>query len=98
MDPDVAGSLMDAMETLLPLSSSSDDLVAEYVALQVWSLAAGLLAVAGGVFALKETRYELAVMGAIFGVLSIGFLMGAFLGLVGLLILAVSRKDFLPEC
>ncbi len=98
LSPDTAGSLMDAMEGILPWSSSADDLVTEYVALQIWAMAAGLLAIAGGLFALTETRYELAVMGAIFGVLSIGFLMGAFLGLVGLLLLAVSRKDFLPEC
>lgn len=98
LSPDVAGSLMDVMEGILPWSSSAGDMVAEYVALQVWAMAAGLLAVAGGVFALTETRYELSVVGGIFGVLSIGFLIGAFLGLVGLLILAFSRKDFLPEC
>ncbi|MEW5747607.1 MAG: zinc ribbon domain-containing protein [Candidatus Thermoplasmatota archaeon] len=98
LNPEVAGSLMDTMEGVLPWVSSADDLFVKYVALQAWAIAAGLLAVAGGLFALTETRYELAIMGAIFGVLSIGFLMGAFLALVGLLLLAASRKDFLPEC
>lgn len=98
LDPGFSGTLMDIMEGLIPWSETTDDIVGEYLALQVWVVIAGVLAIAGGVFALTETRYEFAVMGGIFGFLAIGFLMGAFLGLVGLLLLAVSRKDFLPEC
>ena len=98
LDPGFSETLMDIMEGLIPWSVATDDIVGEYLALQVWAVIAGVMAIAGGVFALTETRYEFAVMGGIFGFLAIGFLMGSFLGLVGLLLLAVSRKDFLPEC
>jgi hypothetical protein len=98
LSPDLSSSLMDTIEGVVPWSGTVGDAVAEYVMLQAWVFIAGLLAIAGGVFALTETRFELAVMGGIFGILAVGFLMGSFLGLVGVLLLAVSRKDFLPEC
>jgi hypothetical protein len=37
-------------------------------------------------------------VGAVFGILAIGFLMGALLSIFGLLLIATSRKEFLPEC
>lgn len=98
LDPGLSESLLKAIESVVPWTETMDDWVAEYVVLQAWTVIAGLLAIAGGVFALTRTRYEFAVMGGIFGMLAIGFLMGAFLALVGTLLLATSRKDFLPEC
>lgn len=98
LDPELSESFVSAIEGMLPMSETVDDWVAEYVVLQAWTFLAGLVAIAGGVFALTGTRYELAVIGAVFSVLSIGFFLGAFLGLVGLLLIAFSRKEFLPEC
>lgn len=98
LNPDLSESFAEIIEGVLPWGEAMDDWVAEYLILQAWTLIAGLVAIAGGVFALTGTRYEFAVIGGIFSVLAIGFLMGAFLGLVGLLIIAFSRKEFLPEC
>lgn len=98
LNPDLSESFADIIEGVLPWGETMGDWVAEYVILQVWTLIAGLVAIAGGIFALTGTRFEFAVLGGIFSVLAIGFLMGAFLGLVGLLIIAFSRKEFLPEC
>lgn len=66
--------------------------------LQAWTVTASLLAIAGGVFALTRTRYELALMGGVSSIAAIGFFIGAFLALVAVLLLATSRKEFLPEC
>jgi len=98
LNPELSESFTDIIEGALPWGETMDDWVAEYVILQAWTLIAGLVAIAGGVFALTGKRFELAVLGGIFSVLAIGFLMGAFLGLVGLLIIVFSRKEFLPEC
>lgn len=98
ISPSLSESLVDAVEAVVPGSGAVGDLVADYVLLQAWSFIAGLLAIAGGMFALTATRYELALMGGLCGFLAIGFLMGAFFGLLGLLILVFSKKEFLPEC
>lgn len=98
LDPELSGSLADVIEGFVPGTAVVDDWVAEYIVLQAWILIAGLLAIAGGVFALTGTRYEFAVMGGVFGFLAIGFLMGAFFGLIGLALILVSKKEFLPEC
>jgi hypothetical protein len=38
------------------------------------------------------------IAGAVFGILSIDFLFGAFFGLAALVLLAVSRRKFILEC
>ncbi len=98
LDPGLSGSIVDIIESSVPWAEAVDDMVATYLALQAWMLVAGLVAIFGGVFALTGTRFEFAVLGGVLGTLAIGFLMGMFLGLVGLLLLLVSRKEFLPEC
>ena len=98
LDPGLSESLVDVIESTVPGAEAVDDMLVTYFVLQVWTLLAGLVAIFGGVFALTGTRFEFAVMGGVFGVLAIGFMMGMFLALVGLLLLAVSRREFIPEC
>lgn len=98
LDPDLTESMMDAVEAAVPWAESVDEMLTEYAVLQVFVLVSSVIALAGGVFALTRTRFEFALIGGVFGMAAIGFLMGAFLALVGVLLLATSRKDFLPEC
>jgi ribosomal protein L40E len=58
------------------------------------SLVFGLAGFAGGVFAVQRKGFGLALTGAILGMLSIGFVIGAVLGLVGMILIAVSKEEF----
>ncbi|OGS43490.1 MAG: hypothetical protein A3K76_00025 [Euryarchaeota archaeon RBG_13_57_23] len=58
----------------------------------------GVLAVVLSMFAFNRSRFDGALAGGVFGVMSIGFLFGAFFALVGLLLIATSRREFIPEC
>jgi hypothetical protein len=54
-----------------------------------------IFTLAGGIVALKRKAWGLAVIGGILGLFTIGpFLLGSIISLIGLIIVATSRKDF----
>ena len=57
-------------------------------------LAFGVVATVGGVFALTRRHFGLAVTGGVFAILGLGLLIGSLLGLIGLILVLVSRRDF----
>ncbi len=54
----------------------------------------GLVAIMGGVFAVQRKHFGLAIVGAVLGMLSLGFTFGGIFGFIGLILVAVSRKEF----
>ncbi len=54
----------------------------------------GVVAVLGGVFAIQRRHFGLAILASVLGMLGFGFTFGAVLGLIGLILVAVSRKEF----
>jgi len=54
----------------------------------------GLIAVLGGAMGVMRKMWGLALVGGIFGLLGVGFILGSVLGIVGLILTAISRKDF----
>ena len=55
----------------------------------------GIIAGIGGVFSYRRRMSTLAIIGAIFGMLGVGpFYLGAIMGLVALILIAISRDDF----
>jgi len=55
----------------------------------------GLIALIGGVFAVMRKRWGLAVLGGVFGLFTIGpYLLGTIFGLVGLILIAMSKDEF----
>jgi len=54
----------------------------------------GLVAIAGGAFALMRRNFGLAIAGAVVGMIGVGFLVGGLLGLIGLVLIAISRSEF----
>ncbi len=54
----------------------------------------GLLAIFGGVSAMGRLNAVYAVLGGVFGVLSIGFYIGALLSFVGLVLVMKSYNEF----
>lgn len=56
---------------------------------------ASLSAIMAGILSLRREKFTLTVLGAAFGILSVGpFLSGSVLGLIGLILIAVSKDDF----
>jgi hypothetical protein len=43
---------------------------------------------------LQRKHFALAIVGGIFGILGIGFLLGSLLALIGLILIVVGRKEF----
>ena len=60
----------------------------------VISIVFGVIAIVGGVFALMRKHFAIAVTGAFFGLLGMGFIIGAVLGLVALVLIIMSRSEF----
>ncbi len=53
-----------------------------------------LIALIGGVFAIQRKMWGLALAGGILGLFSLGYVIGSILALVGLILVAISRKEF----
>ena len=98
LSPELGEGFMEAYESLVPGTSSTGDILDQYVLLQAAVFVFGIIAVFGSMFALNQSRFDLSVIGAVSGILAIGLLLGAFLSIVALLLLVSSRKHFSPEC
>jgi hypothetical protein len=61
----------------------------------VMALIFGIVAIAGGLAALKKRSWGLAVIGGFLGFIASGaFFLGTLLGLIGLILVAVSKREF----
>ncbi len=54
----------------------------------------GLASLAAGVLCLRRSSFGLALLGAILGMIGLGFLFGALLGFIAVILIAVSRNEF----
>ena len=54
----------------------------------------GAVAIVGGVFAVQRKHFGLAIAGSLLGMFGFGLAIGSLLGLIGLILIAVSRKEF----
>lgn len=54
----------------------------------------GIVAILGGIFAVQRKHFGLAILGSVMGMLGFGFTLGGLLGLIGLILVAISRKEF----
>ena len=78
---DVAGSV-DMLEDILKVCGA------------IW-LIFGLIALMGGVFGIMRKHFALVILGGIFGLLCLcPYALGSILALLGLILVAVGRKDF----
>jgi hypothetical protein len=48
----------------------------------------------GGIFAIQRKMWGLGVAGGVLGIFSLGFIIGSILALIGLILIAVSRREF----
>lgn len=96
--PEVSEGFIRTLEETVPGVESIDNLMANYVIVQLAFFVFGVVAIFGSMFALMGSRFDLSLLGAVFGVVAFGFLLGSFLSLVALVLIATSRKEFLSEC
>jgi ribosomal protein L40E len=98
LSPDLGEGFVEAYEDLVPGASATGEVLDEFVLLQIGVFLFGAIAIFGSMFALNQSRFDMSLVGGVFGVLAIGFLFGAFLSLVGLILIVTSKKQFLAEC
>ena len=78
----------------LPDEMTAEDVVDALSVCGVLTVVFGVIAIIGGYFGLVRKHLPLVLVGAIFGIMGIGFLVGAGLAVVGLVLLFLSRNEF----
>jgi len=78
----------------LPSGTTWDQILGILRACGAIEIILGIVAIVGGIFAIQRKHFGLAVAGGLFGMFGIGLGFGAILGLIGLILVAVSRKQF----
>ena len=96
--PDTSPEILSNYGRIIPAGNILNDVLQDHVYISVLMFVFGVLAIALSMSALKRSNYAGAVAGAVFGIMSIGFLFGAFFGLVALVLLLISKREFLLEC
>ena len=96
--PGTSNAILSNYESIIPMGKFLDGVLQDHVAVSMLMFVFGALSVALSMTALKRSNYAGAVAGAVFGILSIGFLFGSFFGLMALILLAISKWEFLLEC
>jgi len=98
LSPELGGDFLDAYDSWIPPGAFLDSLMDDYTAYAVIVFVFGVLAVAFSMFSLRITNFTGAVLGAVFGIFAIGFLIGSAFALLGLMLLLAYRKEFLLAC
>lgn len=67
-----------------------DDVWVVYLAIMLIEIIFSVIALIGSIFAINKSNFAIAIMGGIFGLFTVGFIFS----LIGLILVAVSRKEF----
>ncbi|MBU0685472.1 MAG: hypothetical protein ABIE25_06810 [Thermoplasmatota archaeon] len=87
-------SSLEDVGVALPPEVSLEDLQDLMVICGGILVVSSFIAIVGGFFALKRKHFFAAIAGAVFGMVGIGFILGAILALIGLILVALSRHEF----
>ena len=98
MLPGTSENLLRQYENLIPAGEFLDGVIQDNQIIAVLMFVAGVLAAGLSMSVFRRGSFMLSLGGAALGIVAVGFLLGAFFALVGLLLLAVSRREFLLEC
>ena len=98
LTPGLGDDFLALFEKFIPGMETADNLIADYIILQVAIFISGAIAIFGSLFTLNQSRFKVSVIGGIFGICAIGLLLGAFFSLIALALVISSRKQFLSEC
>ncbi len=78
----------------LPSGVTWDEIAGILKGCGVIEIVLGIVAIVGGVFAIQRRHFGLAIAGSLMGMFGFGLTFGALLGLIGLILIAISRKEF----
>ena len=96
--PETGSAILYHYENLIPAGGFLDGVIQDNGVIASLMFISGALAMVLSLSIIRRGNPVLAVASGILGIVAIGFLIGAFFALVGLLMLAVSRREFLAEC
>ncbi len=96
--PGTGSDILTHYENIIPPGKFLNDVIHDYDMLSVVMFISGALAMGFSMSIFSRGRLSAAVAGGVLGIVSIGFLLGSFFALVGLIILAASKREFLLEC
>ncbi|OGS56135.1 MAG: hypothetical protein A3K60_07800 [Euryarchaeota archaeon RBG_19FT_COMBO_56_21] len=96
--PGTGDDILATYGSVIAPGEALNDILDSYEIFAGLMLLFGVLAVALSTFTFNRSNFDGALASGVFGVLSIGFLFGAFFALIGLLLIATSRREFIPEC
>jgi len=96
--PTTGTEILSYFEGIIPQMDHINHLLQDYDVVAVLVFIFGALAMATSMFTFKRTRFVGALLGAVFGIVAIGFLIGAFFSILALLLVATSKREFIPEC
>jgi len=85
---------LEATGVALPEGVTWDDVMGILKGCAVVEIILGVVAVLGGIFAIQRKHFGLAIAGSLMGMFGFGMTIGALLGLIGLILIALSRKEF----
>ena len=95
---DSSQGIMSTYEDIVPRMDSLNDLIWNHETVAGLMIVFGALAAAMSTFAFTRSRYGWTVAGAVFGIAAIGLVVGSFLALIALILVVLSRREFIPEC
>lgn len=94
LSTDIEGGIISALGGYVPTGIDLDALVNTAVTCTAIRIVFSCFAIMGAMFAFQKTRFGIAVAGAVFGILALGFVLGSILSLVALVLISFSRKEF----
>jgi len=96
--PGTSSDILVHYENIIPAGEVLDNIIQDNPVVGAMVFVAGALAMGMSMSVFRRGSLKVAIAGAVCGILAIGFLFGAFFSLVGLIVLAASRREFLLEC
>lgn len=96
--PGTSNPILSTYGDVIPAGRFLNDVLEDYVFVSVIMFAFGALCIALSVTVVNRSSFGISLIGASMGILSIGFFFGAFFGLMALVLLLISRREYLLEC
>lgn len=94
LSTDIEGGIISALGGYVPASVNLDALVNTAITCTAIRLVFSCFAIVGAMFAIQKTRFGLAIAGAVFGILALGFFLGSILSVAALILIVISKKEF----
>ncbi len=96
--PGTENDILSHYHSIIPAGAALDEIISNSSVYGALMFIFGITAVAMSSFAFNRTRYWGSIAAGVFGILSVGFLIGSFLALVSIIVLAAAHREFYPEC